>query len=151
VLNNCMRFYTMRTLHRQDGKPYQPNGVVFRLKTLFGDFARRGITIKLSNDFKMVRNSFTKSLSTIWDMVQQEDATFGCRPTKGTLPDNYDELIHKAVVEEAKMTYDGSVLKDIQALFALKLGTMFGFRGNKVSAGFPFLLNSLSLTNRCYN
>jgi hypothetical protein len=35
VLNNCVRFYVLNVLHRQDGKLRQPNLVTTELKMLF--------------------------------------------------------------------------------------------------------------------
>jgi len=142
ILNNCMLFYCSKTLYRRDGKPYQPNGVVTRLKTIFGEFSRNGIDVSMQHDFECCHNSFTLMLKKFSNATQKKDAKFGCRPTKGVLPDNYDSMIYKAVVEEGKMSFDGTVLKDLQSLFAMKLGTMFGFRGIQVSTSRCLLNNT---------
>ena len=132
ILNNVMRLYVSKTLFRKDGKPYQPNGVMTRLKSLFGEFARNGIEMSLTKDFRGSKNSFTKWMEGFWHQKQKKDAKFGCRPTKPALPDNYDTIIYREVVVNKKMAYDGSNINDLLALFAMKLGTMFGFRGVQV-------------------
>jgi hypothetical protein len=130
AMNNCMKLYIVKTLHRLDGRPYQPNGVMTRLRTLFALFKRRGILFSLKTDFKY-QGGFALYLEYYWKKQHEEDATFGSRPTKKTLPDNYGDLIRKAVAER-KVDASGEHAYELLLLFAFSLGTMFGFRGVQV-------------------
>ncbi len=130
VLNNCMILFVTKNLHRKDGKPMQPNSVMTKLKTLFGVFKRKGIQYSLKTDFKYA-GGFAAYLSKFWNDQHGNDPTFGARPNKFALPESYGMEIRRAVLEGC-MDASGKDASDLLYLFAFSLGTMFGFRGNKV-------------------
>jgi len=122
----------MRSFHRKNGQPYQPNTVNSRLKLLFAEFILHGIQYSLTKDFKFP-GGFAHKLATLWAQANKNDPSFGCRPTKFALPDDYDKIIRKKVKGGA-MDYSGdNNAFHLLALFAFSLGTQFGFRGVKVS------------------
>jgi hypothetical protein len=130
AMNNCVKLYVLKTLKRLDGKPYQPNGVMTRLRTLFALFKRRGIRFSLKTDFKY-QGGFATYLESYWGKLHEQDSTFGSRPTKKSLPDDYGNLV-RAGVQQGKVDASGNNVYELLALFAFSLGTMFGFRGVKV-------------------
>jgi hypothetical protein len=130
AMNNCMKLYVLKTLHRIDGRPYQPNGVMTRLRTLFALFKRKGIQFSMSKDFNF-QGGFALYLEKYWARHHSQDATFGSRPTKKSLPDNYGDLV-RCAVKRGLVDASGEHVYELLALFAFSLGTMFGFRGVKV-------------------
>jgi len=146
VLNNCMQYYVQRTFRRKDGTAYQPNTVETRLKTLFGVFMRNGILYSLKKDFNYA-GGFAKGLQVAWEKVQQNDSSFGARPTKTVVADDYGQKV-RAAVKEGRMDAEGDDPFELLVMFAFSLGTMFAFRGIKVRKASDDCLNEREDTNQ---
>ena len=130
TVNSCLLLFLSRTFYRRDGIPYQPNTVETRLKILFAAFARNGVAYKLSKDFNFP-GGFGKKLQKAWEAQNKKDPSFGTRPTKHALPDDYDKIVRRAVKEGAMDVTGESNPYHLLALFGFVLGTQFGFRGVK--------------------
>ena len=135
ILNNAMRIYCGTILHRvTDGKPAQPNGVMVKLKILFAEFRRHGIEFRLGNDFNYY-GGFSNALAKFWNSVKMSDGdigeTFAKRPTVGTLPSNYSEILQERVVERGLVDFSGNNVTHLQWLMSMGLCTQLLFRGRK--------------------
>ena len=124
-----MTYYVTEVNTKKDGMPRQPNSLETKLKCLFSIFSQNGINYSLKKDFNYP-GGFGNRLQEYWSKVQKTDVTFGARPTKKALPDNYGFLVRKAV-EEGCMDASGGDPFELLVLFAFVLGTMFAFRGVK--------------------
>jgi hypothetical protein len=129
AMNNIFTLWSDLFYYRADGKPYQPNGFMVVLNSLFGEFNRRGVRYSLAKDFKH-RGGFMRNLELRWNKHKLSDDSFAARPTKKKMPEDYGIKIRAAV---AKGLLDpANDVVDCQLLFACACGTMLGFRGNQV-------------------
>jgi hypothetical protein len=99
VLNDCVRFYVLNVLHRQDGELRQPNSVMTELKMLFARFKEHGIMFSLSTEFRF-KGSFSSYLQLVWHKEHEKDTTFGNGPTRqNAMPEDYDQSVCGCVFE----------------------------------------------------
>ena len=128
TINNCVCLFVRKTFYMKNGKAYQPNTMVHWLKVLFACFARHGVLYSRSKDFNY-EGGFAKKLSEDWAAENHVDSTFGARPTKNQLPDDYDMFIRKQIKAGCMDLEDPF---DLANIFGMLLGTLYGFRGIKV-------------------
>ena len=72
-----------------------------------------------------------RNLEHRWNRHTLVDNTFGARPTKVKMPEDYAKQICAAV--KKGLLDPVNDVEDCQLLFAMACGTMLGFRGNQVS------------------
>ena len=143
AMNNCLNLFVNKTYYKKDGRPYQPNTLTHRLKVLFAVFRQHGIIYSRSKDFQY-EGGFARNLSVRWGAENASDATFGARPTKNQLPDDYDRFIRKQI-KAGWMDLEDPF--DVANIFGFLLGTLYGFRGVKVRTTFlGYYFNYLLLT-----
>jgi hypothetical protein len=104
-----------------------------RLRTIFGELKRQGLLFSVAKDFRFP-NSFTRVLEGMWNRAADENPSFGNRPTKKKMPDDYGRQVRQAVLRGSMDPTGVSDIEDVLLLFAMVCGTMFGFRGVKVSS-----------------
>jgi hypothetical protein len=129
AMNNIFSLWSKLFFHRKDGLPYQPNCFMLLLHSLFGEFSRRGVRYSLSKDFNY-RGGFMRNLEHRWNKHALADDTFGARPTKTKMPEDYAKNIRHAV--SIGLLDPVNDVEDCQLLFACACGTMLAFRGNQV-------------------
>lgn len=129
AINNIFCLWSDLFYHRLDGKPYQPSCFMLVLHSLFGELSRRGVRYSLSKDFNH-RGGFMRNLELRWNQHTLQDATFGARPTKTKMPEDYAKNIRAAVKQG--LLDPANDVNDCQLLFAFACGTMLAFRGNQV-------------------
>ena len=131
TINNCVYLFAMKGYYTKEGRPCQPNTVETRLKTLFACFCRHGVTYSMTRDFNF-QGRFADKLKLAWGRENDRDPTFGRCPTKQALPEDYNKLIREAVLAGAMDITSMTNSFHLLALFAMSLGTLFGFHGVKV-------------------
>jgi hypothetical protein len=84
----------------------------------------------MTHDFKF-KGSFSAFLYDMESLKNEEDTTFGNRPTKSVIPEDYVETVYKAYKYTAN-TIDLNKVSHLHWVFAMVCGTQFLCRGSSV-------------------
>jgi hypothetical protein len=138
ILNNCLKYFALTHLRKKDGNPYQPNSCNTTFKVLFAVFHSKGIIYSRTTDFNF-KGGWCSFLAGYWAQQHSKDVTFGDRPTRPPVSDDFLEQFRNAVLVKKLIDITGSVLRDLQMLVYFLFGAQLLFRGVKVSHVSPFV------------
>ena len=135
ILNKCMLKFFFTEGYKKDGELMQPNGFATKIRTLFSTFHQRGILYSATEDFKFT-GGFGSYVSSIWQDENQDDVTFGNRPSKSGLPENLNDLVRQKLNLElalppTKREMDMDDPMFLYMMFFFALSTKLLFRGQQ--------------------
>jgi hypothetical protein len=91
------------------------------------------LLFSIAKDFRFP-NSFRRVLEGMWNRAADENPSFGNRPTKKKMTDDYGKKVRDDVLRGSMDPTSEVDIEDVPLLSAMVCGTMFGFRGVKVSS-----------------
>ena len=137
ILDHALTYYSLKRLRMEDGTPYATTTFNGKLKHLFADFHFNGIEFSRTLDFN-AQGSFGKKVESFWnrpDTQREKGGKLGVvKADRPLLPDDYDEIIHRKVVDEKLVDFSGTGgTCEILWVIAFKICTQGGMRGQSVS------------------
>jgi hypothetical protein len=136
TMNNCLKYYALCHLKKNDGSPYQPNTINTWFKVMFGVFHTKGIQYSRTTDFNF-EGGWCSFLAACWNKQHALDVTFGDRPNRPNVSDDFLTQVRTAILVKKLLDISGNVLRDSQMIVYFLFGICFLFRGVKVSPIYP--------------